>query len=204
MRSFSLLLAQTFLAFALALPLAAQEIEPYQTLGMAFGWGAVRPTGDSGGRGAAADGGGSIQFALDTDVRTSPRVSFYARIDADAAEVRQHFGVSGGVRFRPMRRGSIRPLAGLGVGLYWLEPKTDVGYAVDREFPLRMEGHVAAEWFAAPGLRFFLEYRLAGSRFRAVRRGDGPPSGGPALTVSDEAVLHLAHSGWFGLRLALF
>src|SRR5690606_42035297 len=38
-RSFSLLLAQTFLAFALALPLAAQEIEPYQTLGMAFGWG---------------------------------------------------------------------------------------------------------------------------------------------------------------------
>lgn len=203
MRPLSLLLGSVLLSCSLVLPLPAQEVEPYQTLGVAFGWGAVNPTGGTGTAGDAADGGGSIHFGLDTEVRRSPYVSFYARVDADAAEVRQHFGVSGGVRFRPMRRGSIRPLAGLGVGLYWLEPKTDVGYAVDREFPLRMEGHVAAEWFAAPGLRFFLEYRLAGSRFRAVRRGDGPPSG-PALTVSDEAVLHLAHSGWFGLRLALF
>ena len=145
MRPLSLLLGSVLLSCSLVLPLPAQEVEPYQTLGVAFGWGAVNPTGGTGTAGDAADGGGSIHFGLDTEVRRSPYVSFYARVDADAAEVRQHLGLSGGVRFRPLRRGSVRPVAGLGIGLYWLEPKADVSAVLDRTFALRMEGNVAAE-----------------------------------------------------------
>jgi len=204
MRPLSLLLGPVLLTCFLVLPLPAQEIEPYQTLGVAFGWGAIRPTGEKGASGDAADGAGSMHFALDTEIRSSRSVFLYARVDADAAEVRQHFGLSGGVRFRPVRRGTVRPAAGLGVGLYWLEPKTDVSHAVDRELALRMEGHAAAEWFVAPELRFFVEYRLIGSRFSAVTRDSAPPPGDPALSISDDPVLHLAHSGWLGIRLALF
>ncbi|SRR5690606_2737654 len=204
MRPLLLLLGLVLLSCTLVLPLPAQEIEPYQMMSVAFGWGAINPTGETGTDGDAADGNVSIQFGLDTEVRRSPYVSLYARIDADAARVRQHIGLSGGVRLRPLRRGSIRPLAGLGVGLYWLEPRTEAERQLQRSFAPRLEGHVAAEWFAAPGLRFFLEYRLVGARYTAVTQEAGCTPVAACLDVSNEPLLHLAHSGWFGLRLALF
>jgi len=204
MRPLSLLLGSVLLSCSLVLPLPAQEVEPYQTLGVAFGWGAVNPTGELGADGDVADGGGSIHFGLDTEVRRSRYVSLYARVDADAAEVRQHLGLSGGVRVRPLQHGSIRPVAGLGIGIYWLEPKADVSHVLDRMFALRMEGSATAEWLAAPGVRFFLEYRLIGSRYNAVVREPGCTPIGACLLVSNAPLLHLAHSGWFGVRLALF
>lgn len=204
MRRLSRLLGPVLLTSAFVLPLSAQEVEPYQMFSAAFGWGAITPRGDTGLDGDAADGGGSIQFALDLEVRQTPHVFLYARADADAADVRQHLGLSGGVRLRPLRSGSIRPLAGFGVGIYWLEPKIDTAIALEREFTARVDGHVGAEWFAAPGMRFFFEYRLIGSRYAAVVREPGCTPANACLSISSQRVLHLSHTGWFGIRLRMF
>lgn len=197
-------LGPALLCCLLPLCLSAQEIEPYQMIGAAFGWGAVGPSQDTGLGGDAADAGGSVQFGLDIELRRAPRLYLYGRVDADAAEVRQHLGLSGGIRWRPVREGAIRPVIGFGIGLYWLEPKAITGLALQREFALRGDGHIGAEWLAAPGLRWFIEYRLTASRYRAVaREGDCTPID-RCLSVSDDALLHLAHTGWFGLRIRLF
>src|SRR5690606_29978286 len=85
-------LGPALLCCLLPLCLSAQEIEPYQMIGAAFGWGAVGPSQDTGLGGDAADAGGSVQFGLDIELRRAPRLYLYGRVDADAAEVRQHLG----------------------------------------------------------------------------------------------------------------
>jgi len=203
MRPLSLLLGLPLLCCCFVLPLAAQEVEPYQLFSAAFGWGAIGPRGGTGTGGDAADGGGSIQFGLDLELRQTAYVFAYVRADADAADVRQHLGLSGGVRIRPLRSGSFRPVIGAGIGVYWLEPKVDVSRVLRREFTPRAEGHAGAEWLAVPGLRLFLEYRLIASRYAAVVREPGCTTD-LCLSLSDEPLLHLAHTGWFGIRLRMF
>lgn len=203
MRPLSLLLGPLLLACCLALPLAAQEVEPYQMFSAAFGWGAIGPRGATGLGGDAADGGGSMQFGLDLELRQGRYVFAYARADADAADVRQHIGLSGGVRVRPLRRGRIRPVVGAGIGLYWLEPKVDLRDVLQREFTPRAEGHVGAEWLAAPGLRLFVEYRLLASRYAALVR-QAECTTDLCLALSVDRLLHLAHTGWFGIRVRMF
>jgi hypothetical protein len=205
MRALSRLLGSITLLCCLppALP-AQQEVEPYQMLGAAFGWGAIGPGQDTGIRGDAADAGTSMQFGLELEVRQSPLLYLYGRADADAADVRQHLGLSGGMRIRPLRGRAIRPVAGIGIGLYWLEPKLDATFALEREFALRGEGHVGAEWLAAPGLRWFVEYRLAASRYVAVVRQEDCTPPDRCLALSDERLLHLAHTGWVGIRIKMF
>ena len=205
MRALSRLLGSITLLCCLSPALSAQqEVEPYQMFGAAFGWGAIGPGQDTGIPGDAADAGASMQFGLELEIKQSSLVYLYGRADADAADVRQHLGLSGGVRLRPFRRRPVRPVAGFGIGLYWLEPKVDTALLLEREFAWRGEAHIGAEWLAVPGLRWFVEYRLAVSRYPAVVEPEicAPP--GPCLALSDDRLLHLAHTGWVGIRIKVF
>ncbi|HEY8469106.1 MAG TPA: hypothetical protein VIL18_05660 [Longimicrobiales bacterium] len=205
MRALSRLLGSIALLCCLPPALSAQqEVEPYQMFGAAFGWGAIGPGQDTGIPGDAADAGTSMQFGLELEIRQNSLVYLYGRADADAADVRQHLGLSGGVRMRPFRGRPIRPVAGFGIGFYWLEPKVDATLAVEREIALRAEGHIGAEWLAVPGLRWYVEYRLAASRYPAVVRQEGCTPPDRCLALSGDRLLHLAHTGWVGVRIKMF
>ncbi|MBI4546074.1 MAG: hypothetical protein HY703_12815 [Gemmatimonadetes bacterium] len=194
------------LLLTILLPLAApaQQGEAYQSLTMAFGWGAIAPVEDTPFQGDALDADPGLQLAVGLEVRRTPWLLAYARGDADAAEIRQHLGLTGGLRLLLRSSGRIRPYAGAGAGLLWLEPKVNVAAQVQRQFALRGEGYVGADWAVRPGLRWFGEYRLAGARYTAVGRVEGCTAEQNCATESKSRLLHLGHTAWAGARIKLF
>lgn len=194
-----------FLSLVLPSTVRAQrQVEPYQTFAAYVGWGAVRPAESSEIEGSAADADAGIYLGFDLEIRNGDHAYLYARLDADAARVRQHLALTGGVRIRPSLEPRLRPYFGLGAGLYWLEPKVDAVLALDREFAPRIEALAGGEWAARPGIRFFGEYRVSGARLRAVNHSPGCGTAPECVVSSHERVLHLGHVVWTGVRLKMF
>jgi hypothetical protein len=194
------------LLLLLASPAAApaQELEAYHFVSAALGWGAVRPVGDTGVEGAAADAGRGLYLAFAMEGRRTRSGFLYGRLEADAADVRQHIGITGGGRLvlRPGER--LRPFGGAGAGLMWVEPRTTLTHVIEREVVPRAEGFAGAEWSLLPALRLFGEFRLGGARFHAITLRPGcSGSQTECLETSPEQVLHLSRTLWFGGRIAL-
>ncbi|MBI4409313.1 MAG: outer membrane beta-barrel protein [Gemmatimonadetes bacterium] len=189
-------------AIAAAQTARRREVEPYQWLSFGVGLGGIAPIQDPGFEGDAGDAESGVQLALGLDVRRGRGLFFYARADADAAKVRQHLGAGAGLRFQWPRASRLRPYAGGGVGILWLEPKVTTVFELEREFALRGEAFLGSDWTLVPGLQGFAEYRLVGARYTAVSREQGCDP--DCFTLSQEKVLHLGHTGWVGLRIKLF
>jgi hypothetical protein len=183
---------------------AQSEPDAFQLASVTLGWGVVRPVGSTGLDGAVADGGGSLHLGATLEMRQNDWVLAYGRLDADVAEVRQHLGAAGGMRIMPPTSRSVRPFIGAGLGLLMLEPRANVATEFTREFTLRGEGFLGAEWSWVPGLYGFAEYRLTAARYLAVARQPGcTQTIDRCLLHSQRAATHLGHSGWIGLRIRL-
>ncbi len=183
---------------------AQRQVEPYQTFAAYVGWGAVRRAESPTIEGSAADADAGLYLGFDFEIRNSNRAYTYGRLEADAAQVRQHLALTGGVRIRPVLAPQLRPYFGLGVGRYWLEPKMRAARVLDREFAPRLEALVGGEWAARPGIRLFGEYRISGARLRAVNYMPGCGTGPQCVVSSSDRVLHLGHVVWSGVRLKMF
>jgi hypothetical protein len=179
------------------------DIEAYQLVSMSVGWGAIRPAEATGLDGEAADGAGSLQLAVSMDIRQASWALVYARLEADVAPVRQHLAFGAGFRFMPLRAGDVRPYLGGGLGLLWLEPRVDASNVLLREYRLRADGHIGAEWSPLPGLSWFAEYRIAGARFTAIGQQPDCQPVGQCLEFSTGEILHVGHTGWLGMRIRI-
>ena len=180
---------------------AAQELEAYQSAVLAVGWGAIGSNDVENG-----DADGSFQLAAGLDIRQRPNTIAFVRVDFDNPEVRQHYGLTGGWRFRrPGER--FTPYAGVGAGLLWIEPKGRYGDFFQREFGPRADGIAGVEVSPHPALRWFAEYRLTGARFKKLqtRQNCSPDLAiDRCVEVGSDPEIQLGHTLWAGMRVKMF
>lgn len=182
--------------------------EPYQFITGALGYGAIRPSGETGLPGSTVDGDAGLQLGFSLHIRQRDGMYAYGRFGADVSDVRQHVAITLGLDIRPYRFGRWQPFVGFGFGALWLEPVALAEAQLDRHFTIAGEALTGVDWQLVPGIRLFGEYRLTAASFTAV--AERQQECGPAVRfcgeyrLSDSNVLHLGHTGWFGLRIQIF